>query len=208
MAEGTPQTENIFRQLAQRVVTACRTIAGGSQPTFIDRSLPYHMQEKQARRAQLDQRYARQASPDVLDAGKDAVTAALRDGNLSRTISDPQGRPIGNVLTPAGMERVLASGMIPDAAIATTSHGDVQNVGQARAILARNDEGSQRLAADFTGFMQTFQPGRAAQAYSGPAAINQVCTTVESITPLVTPRGQGGALNPFQGGFGQPPRRN
>lgn len=207
MVEGTPSTENTFRNLAQRVADACRTMLRAANPAPIDPYIPPHLQQRQANNNRLDQRHAGWGAASVLDAGKDAVTAALRDPNLSRTVTDAQGRPLGAILTPAGMDRVLSTGLIPDAAIQGTTHGQVPGVAAARAIIAGGGPGAERLASDFTGFMYSFQPNRAAQSPIGAGAIGQVCTVIEPVTPPRTPATLS-PTNPYLGGFGQPPRRN
>ncbi|MBY0355440.1 MAG: hypothetical protein K2Q12_06875 [Rickettsiales bacterium] len=206
MAEGTPRSESIFTGLAQRVADACRRMVAAGQPVVIDSTLPPHLQQRQVRGVQVEQRQAHLAAVSVLDAGRDAYAVALRDPNLSRSVDDPYGRPIGRLLTPAGADRVLGTGLIPDETVRAITNGAWTNVAAAREMLARGGSDADRFASDFTVFMHSFSPSRAAQSQVGPAAIQQVCTVVEPVTPPRTPQASPPA-NPHRGEFGQPPKR-
>jgi hypothetical protein len=190
--QGDRNFERNMRTLAEQVAEACR---GLRTPPLAAPTIPLP-DRATAELAQAQQREARGRhlnAQNILDNGRDAYHLAARDPLLSQEVA-----PRVRVLKPEGMQRVLASGMVPDAAIQSLSGGRLQNVAQAQAMLSQGGQPAQLLTRDFSNFMESFSPARELRMPQAPAAIQQICTVVEPQHPPRTPAA------PQGGGFGQP----
>lgn len=193
--QGDQRFEARIALLRQQVADACRGLQNQPVTTAPNVPLPDYAisQLRQQERRQAGRQFSN--AQTILDNGEDAYRTALQDPNLSTQVS-----PSVRVLTPAGMQRVLQTGMIPDATIQGLSNGGLQNVQQAQQILQRGGDPAQLLTRDFSNFMHSFSASRAVRSPAAPSAIEQICSVVEPQHPPRTP------ATPHQGGFGQPNR--
>lgn len=209
MVRGTPQTEHALAKLEQQAADACRVIRDGvprQAPPALPQGvvLPDQVIQQLARQGQRQERQARQearqAPHEVLDNGKEAYGVVLRDPTLSMEVP---GLRNTRVLTPAGMERVLETGLISQEML---PGGMTQ--GQATQILQAGGEGAQRLTAEFSNFMNNYSARRAErQAGFAASAISGICRVVEPSHPPVQAPPPVVPPQRAEPGFGQPRQR-
>lgn len=194
--QGDSRFEHTVRRLSQQVADACRGLQGTQAPAIPNVPLPAQTANQLLQEQRRERRALRSDAQTVLDNGKDAYNLALQDPRLSQEVA-----PRVRVLTPQGMQRVLDTGMVPDAAIQSLSGGRLQSAQHAQHVLQAGGVPAQLLTRDFSNFMQSYSAARALQSPAAGAAIEQICTVVEPQHPPHTPSAR------QQDGFGQPPGR-